>query len=147
MTSEPLVIVGNLHVIYDPSSGRIVGSYHGPEEEADWQRQHWPGMEFLSTDLSAVDPANQMVSEAVGGAAMIRPRPTIPAFNKTEIAANGTDTARIKRLPFGITVLIDDQPYTLTDDVLEITATMPATYHVVIDVWPYRRYAATITAA
>jgi hypothetical protein len=146
MSSESPVIVGNLHAIYDPASGRIVGSYHGPEEEAGWQRQHWPGMEFVSTDLAAVDPATQMVGEAVGGAAMIRARPVLPAFNKTEIVADGTDTARIKRLPFGITVLIDDQPYTLTDDVLEITAAMPATYHVVIDVWPYQRYVATITA-
>ena len=82
----------------------------------------------------------------------VRERPVSAArINRTQIAADGRDTAIIRDLPRpGVTVVhapgrtstlpIDD------DGVLEITTTTPGVYVVVVKAWPYREARFTITA-
>jgi hypothetical protein len=114
--------------------------------DPDWIEPNRLADEAIAAHDGPVDPAAQYV---VNGAVV--DRPALPLFDRTTIAAGGTDAA----------VLAVDRPFTATVDGtaqavdtadpdgvyrLEFTALVAAEYRVAIDAWPYLPASFTVTA-
>jgi hypothetical protein len=82
-----------------------------------------------------------------GSPVMLAERPMVAiAVDRTEITADGVDTASITGLPDPCTLLIDGVPVTVDGGRLELTADMPATYSIVFDQFPAMSWSVEITA-
>jgi hypothetical protein len=78
---------------------------------------------------------------------VLTPRPVAPiSIDKTEILADGEDSALITGLPIPCEIQIDGVPQVIDDDELHLVATMPATYSVRFDQWPFVPWSTVVTA-
>lgn len=143
--------------VYETATGRIVSTGRAPGFPSA-ATQPWGdhlGWLPVSADETAdwVDPAGSTsfmdeTETFVTLPGTATPRPDLPRFDKTAIAADGLDAATLAGLPDGATVSVDGgEPQDLANDTLSIVATMPASYRVVVSRWPYLDYGETIVAA
>jgi hypothetical protein len=130
---------------YDLSTGRPVN--YGHCSEPDYPLQAVAGFGLIAAD---VDPDVHYIDVSATPHKRAA-RPALAGFSKLSISANNSDTARLTvDRPFGAT--IDGVRYDISTPekkgvyALDITASIPATYRVDIDAWPYLPYSATITA-
>jgi hypothetical protein len=128
--------------LYDPGSGRIRVVYTGRAEEVGLQLQANEGW-------AECDRTVRTDTHWHDGTAIV-PRPVLK-FDCTEIVANGSDRAILAlREPFRVTV--DGVAFEVDDAdgdgvyALVLVSTMPASYAVAIDHWPFLPFTAEITA-
>jgi hypothetical protein len=79
------------------------------------------------------------------------PRPDMPiTVSKTEIVADGEDAALLEALPMPCRVRVATADHADVMDVAdgrcELATTVPDTYTVTVEAWPYRDFTVTITA-
>lgn len=68
-------------------------------------------------------------------------------FDKTEIIADGQDSATLTNLPDPCTVLVDGDAHEITGGRIEMVTTMPGVYVIEIeDPFPYQPFRAEVTA-
>jgi hypothetical protein len=99
-----------------------------------------PGWSVMAVDA----PPTLSTDYVLGGT--VTPRPTLPAFDKTSILANGTDTATLSTLPDPCAVTVNGVEFSITGGTLELDADYPGTYRVEIRQFPYRDFVQEIIA-
>lgn len=125
--------------IYDPATGEI--------ERVQTDRSGRMTVEdFAAAGEAAIETAGDPGAQWVSGG-VVTERPTLPGFDKTSIAADGTDTAKLTGLPIPCTVVVDGDPITVEDGELWISSTTAATYAVEVEAFPFLPYRAEVTAA
>ncbi len=126
------------YVLYSPQTGLIRQVMDIADDEADLYEQ--PDGAVMPVTASP-ELERDYVLDGV-----VIPRPTLSAFDKTSIAADGIDTATLSGLPDPCTILINGQEHTVTGGTLDLDADRPGTYRVEIRHFPYRDFAQEITA-
>lgn len=134
------------YCVYDPATGRVLRS--GRCWYDDLSLQAGAGEAVIA------EAANDTAQYVMGG--VVVARPGFPAtWDKSTIAANGIDKARLSILPnpsiisinapvnMGIASVPDQ---TVTDGVFEISATVIGGYDVTATAWPYLDFKVTINA-
>ncbi|HWK45137.1 MAG TPA: hypothetical protein VNT30_10465 [Stellaceae bacterium] len=130
----------SLYAVYDPATGRIVQMGLCPPEMVSLQAR--AGLDVITVPDGTV--FNDVTHYVVAGA--VTPRPSL-TLDKTAIAANGTDTAILSGLPNPCTVFVDGTSQTVTDGVLELSATMAESWTLAVDRFPYLPFKATVVAS
>ncbi len=121
----------------EPATGRILVSREMPRDE--FSEDLIPdGVQAIETDLH-VDPTLAYVVEGA-----VVAWPSLPAFDRIEIRADGEDVATLF-LPEPMIVAIDGVPHGPADRI-EIASPMPATYRVTIQHFPFRDFAVDLVA-
>lgn len=123
---------------YHTQSGRIRQAMDISPEEANLYEE--PGWSVMTVDT----PPTLSTDYVLAGA--VTPRPTLPAFNRTSILANGTDTATLSGLPDPCAVTVNGVAHSIVGGTLELDADYPGTYRVEIRQFPYRDFVQEITA-
>lgn len=121
--------------LYDPATGRIKYTFEGDEVNAALNAP--AGSTAIPGEFST------LTHYVVDGA--IVPRPALPAWSKTTIVADGTDAA-VLNVGVPARVHVDGVLHDVPDGVIEIAASVPATYSVTVDAFPYIGTAFTIEA-
>lgn len=71
-------------------------------------------------------------------ASRVQPRPELPAWDKTTIDADGSDTATLAGLPGGAEARVDDGPWqAVQNNTVTFSASIPDTYLVEVRCWPW----------
>lgn len=122
--------------------GRILRYGLAPDEAAAFQQASAPGETvMLLPEEAEVSDVTHYVLEGE-----VIERPTL-AFDKTEIIADGQDSATLASLPAPCTVLVDGDPHEITGGRIEMVTTMPGVYVIEIeDPFPYRPFRAEVIA-
>lgn len=128
----------NQFSVYDLASGRVLwnGSCTQPEDIQLQVTEEWGVIE------KTIDPQTHYI--APSGEEL--DRPSLEGFDKTAILADDADTAKIEGLPIPCVVRVDGIDYVVADGTFELTSSMPASYVVEIDHFPYLPFKQEITA-
>jgi len=130
----------SLYAIYDPATGRIIRFGGCPASMVAIQAG--PGETVLEVPETTV--FNDITHYIVAG--VVTPRPSL-TLDKTAIAANGLDTATLSGLPNPCTIFVDGTSQTVTDGVLELSATIAETWTIEVNQFPLRPFKATVAAS
>lgn len=129
------------YAIYEVATGRIRGHASGPEGRFDPQ----PADDCDVVQGEPPDPATHYYDAAED---RFVARPEL-AFDRTEIAADGADTAILAGLPEPCTVTVDGTAHKVEDGVLELRANTPGTYTVAVpdaQAFPAQAFSTIVTA-
>lgn len=133
-------------IIYELSTGRIVGMVVGETKEFVLQHNCPEGCSVLALTSIDIDHARQYVVDNE-----IVARPTfILAQNKTEIAANGVDILEVSGFPEGATLSLIgpvEDSWEADGTTQEITVNVSGTYSVVASKFPYQVQEIVINAS
>lgn len=105
--------------VYDRRDGRILRSGSASDLPTTYAQTRDP-----NEDIIIFARADYITHYVVRGA--ITPRPENPGFDKTEILANGADSASMS-LGMDFVAVVDGVRHEIGDGVLEISSELPAT--------------------
>ncbi|MBP0439426.1 hypothetical protein [Tianweitania sediminis] len=122
---------------HDPVTGEIVYCGSVPPDVIDGYPPLFPHLTFrwVGHGMDVPDPA-EVYFDLDADRVVLRPQLAVTA-SKTTIAADGVDEAVITGIPAGITFAIDGVPSTADGAPIQLRATMPATYRLAINHFPY----------
>ena len=101
------------------------------------------GIDFILDDDP---PENFFVDHYKVDEEELAQRPKNEPLSRGSITADDIDTYRISDLPIPCIVNVDDQPYEIDDGEFEFSTSMPGTYVIDINHWPYMPFRAEVTA-
>lgn len=119
-------------IIYRKDTGEILGSGKAVDLVACANMRDGTTTEVLQTP----NTVDNLTSYLRLPDMTIQPRTALPAFNKTTVAANGTDAAVVSGLPNPTQVAITgdaEDAFTVTDGSLSLAFETPGTYNVQLD--------------
>ena len=132
------------YVIYRTADGAI--THAGSVADIAWieARPRPPDTAVLAAPAPA-DPSECYV-DLTTVPPMVRPRPVLPDFDRTAIAADGVDTATLSGLPADAIVCVDGVAQAVAGGTLEIVAAWPGAYVVEVEAFPYLPLKRTVVA-
>lgn len=131
-----------MRLFYYDETGLITQSQRGAMSPAELENLRSRGLRFAIVPEDAHMDRNYFLDDVL----TVRPVADI-AIDRTEIAVDDTDAATITGLPDPCRVTIDGVAHDVVGGTLEITSTMPATYSIRFDQWPWTPWSTVITAA
>lgn len=126
-------------IIFDTASGQCVGAATAQDGTVDL---------YKTDNNTVIETATLLdMGQFYLVAGVITQRPALTGFDKTSIAANGTDDATIKDLPNPCTVAVNGVDHVVTDGEFILSASTTGNMNVVIDCFPYLSFSEVITCA
>jgi hypothetical protein len=107
--------------VYNPTTGEILRTGQCPEGAADLQAGAGESVLY-----EASDPFSQYVS----GGALTAKQNLSASWDKTQVTADGVDTATLSGLPDPITFHIDGDSYEVVGGTLSFKASTPGEYRI-----------------
>lgn len=128
------------YVIYQEGTGKILRRGVCPKSDVDLL--HTSAGEAV---IEAAQPVSWKTHYVADGEIIERPEMAL-SVTKTDISADGTDSAIITGLPSPASVTLNSETYDVLDGVIEITVEAPGVYAVKCTAWPYRDKEITVNA-
>lgn len=129
------------YVIYE-NNGKIKWAATGAKPELFCLN----GESYLTSEANVSDKTHYV--DLTCGSPILKQKPEMPVVaNKTTIKADETDTVIFSNILNGTVCTHDSETYTITDGVLEFTATHDGEYNFTFTLFPYIPKTITITAS
>ena len=139
----------NRFIAYETATGKILGSFSGEEINADEHMNNFPnGSSKLDVTGVATPPDLRKAYVDLSGAEpRVLPMIGLPlAVSKETVIADGVDSTTISGVPEGLEILVDGTSYTVTDGSLELSFSVPDTYLLTANQWPWLPWKKEIVA-
>lgn len=139
----------NRFITYEPSTGKILGSFSGEEIDADTHMLNFPegSAKIDVTGVPTPPDLKKAYVDITGEEPRVLPKIGLPlAVSKETVTADGVDEVVISGIPEGLEIQIDGIPYTITGGSLELSFSIPDTYLLTADQWPWLPWKKEIVA-
>ncbi|MBP0438413.1 hypothetical protein [Tianweitania sediminis] len=133
-------------VEHDPVTGEIIYCGSVPPDVIEGYPPLFPKLTFrwVGHGMDVPDPSAVYFDIDVN---QIRPRPRLVVqTSKTVIAADGVDEAVISGIPAGVSFTVDDELFIADGEPIQMRSTLPASYRLAINHFPYLAFEMEIVA-
>jgi len=139
----------NRFIAYETSTGKILGSFSGEEIDADQHMLNFPegSSKVDVTGVSTPPDLKKAYVDITKEEPMVLPMIGLPiAVSKEIITADGVDSTVLSNVPVGVTIQVDETPYEINDGSLELSFSVPDTYLLTVNQWPWLPWKKEIVA-
>lgn len=137
-------------VVYETTTGRVDGIIRCPEDQVETiLASNNPEGKFsiFKTDVEIPKDRRTFRIDITKDPMEIVMLEALPIeVSKTTVTADGVDEAVVSGVPEGLSVLIDGTSYTSDGAPLELSFSVPGTYLISVNQWPWMPWKQEITA-